>query len=214
MLLEMDISFPSSSLEKDFGLGHYVYKRDWKKKPGDPGMWPQSKKTEAVLTWLTCGNLTTTASLIGVGHNTVKAWRKQPWWQEQVDDFRDNDKVELDARYQKIIRKALDVVDDRLENGNFQMDQKTGKIVRVPVSISDGHKVMTDLVSQQQTLRKDKQQEQKALESMNDKLLKLATSFAEMAMKQKPQKDANIYDMVEDIPALENQDALHEGRPT
>jgi len=175
-------------------------------------MWPQSKKTEAVLTWLTCGNLTQTAALIGVGHDTVKKWRASPWWTEQVNDFRDNDKVELDARYQKIIRKALDVVDDRLENGNFQMDQKTGQIVRVPVSISDSHKVMTDLVAQQQVLRKDKQQDQQALESMNDKLLKLATSFAEMAMKQKPSKEVQIYDMVEEVPLLETPNAIHDQR--
>lgn len=175
-------------------------------------MWPQSKKTEAVLTWLTCGNLTQTAALVGVGFNTMKSWRKQPWWQEQVDEFRDNDKVELDARYQKIIRKALDVVDDRLEHGNFQMDQKTGQIVRVPVSISDGHKVMTDLVSQQQLLRKDKQQEQIAVETVNDKLIKLASQFAEMvAMGNKQANQPQIYDMVEEVlelPSPETSDVF------
>ncbi len=210
MLLEVDIVYLLSSFRKDFGLGHYVYKRDWKKKPGDPGMWPQSKKTEAVLTWLTCGNLTQTSHLIGVGLPTVKAWRKSPWWQEAVDDFRDNDKVELDARYQKIIRKALDVVDDRLENGNFQMDQKTGQIVRVPVSISDSHKVMTDLVAQQQTLRKDKHQEQIAQETVNDKLIKLASQFAEMALGQK--RTPETYDMVLEVPELEAPLAIHEER--
>ena len=184
-------------------MGKWVYKRDWKKKPGDPGMWPQSKKTEAVLTWLTCGNLTQTAVLIGVGLPTVKAWRKSTWWTEAVNDFRDDDKTELDARYQKIIRKALDVVDDRLENGNFQMDQKTGKIVRVPVSISDSHKVMTDLVAQQQNLRKDKTVEAIAQETINDKLVKLASQFAEMAMGNKNNKETQIYDMVEEIPELE-----------
>ena len=193
-------------------MGRYVYKRDWKKKPGDPGQWPQTKKTEAVLTWLTCGNLTQTSHLIGVGMPTVKHWRKQPWWQEAVDEFRDNDKVELDARYQKIIRKALDVVDDRLENGNFQMDQKTGQIVRVPVSISDSHKVMSDLVAQQQVLRKDKYTEQMAVETVNDKLIKLASQFAEMAMGNKQANQPQIYDMVEEIPELEAPLALHEER--
>lgn len=162
-------------------------------------MWPQSKKTEAVLTWLTCGNLTQTSHLIGVGLPTVKSWRKQPWWQEQVDEFRDNDKVELDARYQKIIRKALDVVDDRLTNGNFQMDQKTGQIVRVPVSISDSHKVMTDLVAQQQKLRDDKQTETIALESVNDKLKKLAEQFQTMAGGgKKLEKVGEVYEVLEE----------------
>lgn len=163
-------------------MGTWVYKRDWKKKPGDPGMWPQSKKTEAVLTWMTTGNLTQTAQLIGVGLPTLKSWKKQPWWIEAVEGFHDDDKTELDAKYQKIIRKALSVVEDRLENGNFQMDQKTGKIVRVPVSISDSHKVAKDLVDQQQLLRKDKRQETIAQETINDKLAKLAIQFAEMAV--------------------------------
>ena len=193
-------------------MGKWVYKRDWKKKPGDPGMWPQTKKTEAVLTWLTCGNLTQTAALIGVGLPTVKHWRKQPWWTEAVNDFRDDDKTELDARYQKIIRKALDVVDDRLENGNFQMDQKTGKIVRVPVSISDSHRVMTDLVAQQQNLRDDKKQDVAAVESVNDKLIKLASQFAEMALGNNKPKQTNTYDMIEEVPELEAPLAIHEER--
>lgn len=169
-------------------MGTWVYKRDWKKKPGDPGMWPQSKKTEAVLTWMTTGNLTQTAQLIGVGLPTVKSWRKQPWWIEAVEGFHDDDKTELDAKYQKIIRKALSVVEDRLDNGNFQMDQKTGVIVRVPVSMSDTHRVVKDLVDQQQLLRKDKRQETVAQETVNDKLVKLATQFAEMAIGKNKEK--------------------------
>lgn len=169
-------------------MGHYIYKRDWKKKPGDPGMWPQSKKTEAILTWMTTGNLTLTAQLIGVGLPTVKAWRKQPWWKEAVDQFHDDDKTELDARYQKIIRKALAVVEDRIDNGNFQLDQKTGEVVRVPVALSDTHRVMKDLVDQQQVLRKDKTQVAVATETVNDKLVKLAAQFAEMALGKKTEK--------------------------
>lgn len=92
------------------------------------------------------------------------------------------------------------------------MDQKTGQIVRVPVSISDSHKVMSDLVAQQQILRKDKHTEQMAVETVNDKLIKLASQFAEMAMGQKNTKEPQIYDMVEEIPALETTDALHEER--
>ena len=177
-------------------MGTWVYKRDWKKKPGDPGMWPEKKKTEAVLTWMTTGNLVQTAGIIGVGLPTVKHWRKQPWWQEIVEGFHDDDKVELDTKYQKIIRKALAVVDDRLENGNFQMDQKTGAIVRVPVSMSDTHRVMKDLVDQQQVLRKDKTVAVEAKETVNDKLVKLAQQFAEMAMTKTKVKDVGeTYDM-------------------
>ena len=177
-------------------MGTWVYKRDWKKKPGDPGMWPQSKKTEAVLTWMTCGSLVQTAQIIGVGLPTIKHWRKQPWWIEAVEGFHDDDKTELDAKYQKIIRKALSVVEDRLDNGNFQMDQKTGEIVRVPVSMSDTHRVVKDLVDQQQELRRDKKQEVAATETVNDKLIKLAEQFASMALgKTAPKETGETYEM-------------------
>lgn len=194
-------------------MGTWVYKREWKKKPGDPGTWPQSKKTEAVLTWMTTGNLTQTAQLIGVGLPTVKHWRKQPWWIEAVEGFHDDDKTELDAKYQKIIRKALSVVEDRLENGNFQMDQKTGQIVRVPVSMSDTHRVVKDLVDQQQVLRKDKRTETVAQETVNDKLVKLAAQFAEMAIgKNKEKVIGETYE--NDLGAVKTVEDVSEVQPT
>jgi hypothetical protein len=134
------------------------------------------------MTWLATGNLVQTAAITKVPLPTIKHWKKQPWWKEAVDTFYDDDKQELDAKYQKIVRKALTVMDDRLTNGNFQLDQKTGRILRVPVSLSDSHKVMKDLVDQQQVLRKDqKEEQQQAQVSANETLLKLAKQFSEMA---------------------------------
>ena len=150
------------------------------------------------MTWLATGNLVQTAAITKVPLPTIKHWKKQPWWKEAVDTFYDDDKQELDAKYQKIVRKALTVMDDRLTNGNFQLDQKTGRILRVPVSLSDSHKVMKDLVDQQQVLRKDKkQEEQQAQVSANETLLKLAKQFADMA-KGNVMKDVTpgtTYDM-------------------
>ena len=150
----------------------------------------------------------------------MKHWRKQPWWLEAVTEFRDDDKTELDARYQKIIRKALDVVDDRLENGNFQMDQKTGQIVRVPVTMSDTHRVMKDLVDQQQQLRSDRNQDVGSTETINEKLVKLASQFAEMALKNNKPKETNTYEMMEEVTELEdlsddkNTSVIPEVQPT
>ena len=170
------------------GLTGYVYHRTYKKKSNDPGLWPVKKKMEAVVTWLAIGNLTSTAGIIGVGLPTVKKWKQSPWWKEAVDQFQADDKQELDAKYQKIIRKALTVTEDRLDNGNFQMDQKTGRIVRVPVSMNDSHRLTKDLVDQQITLRKNIAVEVVQAETINDKLIKLASQFAEMAMGKKPKE--------------------------
>ncbi len=187
-------------------MGHYVYKRSYKKKSSDNGTWPQSKKTEAVLTWLTTGNMTQTSAMIKVPLITLQKWKTTEWWREMVDGIHDDDKVELDAKYQKIIRKALTVVDDRLENGNFMMDQKTGQIVRVPVSMSDTHRVMKDLVDQQQLLRLDRKQEEVSLETVNDKLKKLAEQFQTMAGGgKKLHKVGQIYEVEGEVDAVHDQ---------
>lgn len=179
-------------------MGGWVYVRNNKTKAHQPGIWNKSKHTEAVMTWLATGNLVQTAAITKIPLPTLKHWKKQPWWKEAVDTFYDDDKQELDAKYQKIVRKALTVMDDRLTNGNFQMDQKTGRILRVPVSLADSHRVMKDLVDQQQVLRKDKKEEQQQAQvSANETLLKLAKQFADMA-KGKMMKDVTpgtTYDM-------------------
>jgi len=150
---------------------------------------------------MTCGNLVQTSHLIGVPRATLSIWRKQPWWVEQIEDFQADDNMELDARFQKIIRKALDVVSERLDNGNFQMDQKTGRIVRIPVSMGESHRVMSDLVSRQQEIRAKKAVEHQAHETVNEKLVNLAKHFADMAL-QVSGKKPQVYDMEEEIEVL------------
>lgn len=144
--------------------------------------------------------------MLGVPLQTLNLWKRSTWWKDIVDGIHDDDKVELDAKYQKIIRKALTVVDDRLENGNFMMDQKTGQIVRVPVSMSDTHRVMKDLVDQQQLLRLDRKQEEVSLETVNDKLKKLAEQFQTMAGGgKKLHKVGQIYEVEGEVDAVHDQ---------
>lgn len=187
-------------------IGHLVYVKNKKTKPYEPGHWSKAKRSEAILTWMTTGNVIQTSAIIGVPVETIRTWRKQPWWKEQVSAFHDDDKQELDAKYQKIIRKALEVAGDRLENGNFQMDQKTGRIVRVPVSLLDSHRVARDLVQQQQALRLDKKTEQIAQESVNDKLIKLASQFAEMALGKNVKEVGTVYE--NELDAMEQESHL------
>ena len=182
--------------------GKYIYVPLKKTKAGEPGNWPKKKQMEVFMTWMATGNLAQAAAMTGVPAETVRYWRyKTEWWKKAMEDFYADDKQELDSKYQKIVRKALDVVDDRLTNGNFQLDQKTGRIVRVPVSLNDSHKVMKDLVDQQQVLRAEKQAEQiEHKETINDRLVKLAEQFAKMAMGKKNEVVeekvvGNTYDM-------------------
>ena len=158
--------------------GKYVYQR-MKKVPGKPGFWPERKKTEAVVTWMSTGNMTLTAAMINVPRDTLNKWRKMPWWKEIEQSIKDEDNQELDAKFSKIIKKTLDTIDDRLENGNFQFNPKTGKTIRIPVNLRDTHRVMSGLVDKRKVLRNEPTTSE-SKEGTNDRLLKLASQFAEM----------------------------------
>ena len=189
-------------------MGKFVYVRDKKTKAHEPGWWPQKKKMEAVVTWMTCGNLIQTSQLTGVPHDKIKTWKRQPWWMELVSEIRDDDNQELDAKYARIVKKALVVVEDRLDNGNFQMDQKTGRILRVPVSLGDSHRLMKDLVDQRASVLQNGKAEAEATpETVNDKLVKLASQFAEFALGNK-RVEKPVYDAFEELPTSTPQPAL------
>ena len=162
--------------------GKYVYHRMKKTKAGrGTGWWPEAKKIEAVTAAMSTGSLPIAASITKVPLDTIKTWKKQQWWKDLEQQIHDEDNQELDSKYTKIIRKTLDVIDDRIENGNFQFDPKTGRVLRIPVNLRDTHRVMSDLVNQRRVIRKEPT-EQIHSETVNDKLLKLAETFAQMAL--------------------------------
>jgi len=142
--------------------------------------WDNNKRIDVVTTWLITGNLALTASTTGVPLPTLKAWKREPWWQDLVIEIQTETDQELDTKLAKRIEKALDIVNDRLDNGDFQYDPKTGQFVRKPVSIKDGWKVATEMIDKRWILRKMPQQavDQAAV---GDILKNLAKEFAEVA---------------------------------
>lgn len=187
--------------------GKYVYQR-MKKVPGKPGFWPERKKTEAVVTWMSTGNMTLTAAMINVPRDTLNKWRKMPWWKEIEQSIKDEDNQELDAKFSKIIKKTLDTIDDRLENGNFQFNPKTGKTIRIPVNLRDTHRVMSDLVDKRKVIRNEPTTSE-SKEGTNDRLLKLASQFAEMVKGIKDTEMKQVGEIYEG-----DYDAVHDQRET
>jgi hypothetical protein len=163
----------------------WVYIRRKKTKAGQPGLWPEKKKIETVLTYMTTGSATKTCMVTGIPVQTIYSWKKHPWWKEMEQQLRDEDSAELDTKYTKIIKKTLDVIEDRLENGDFVLDRKSGAVNRVPVNIRDTNKVLTDVAVQRTKLRDQSSGPTERQETVNDKLVKLASQFAEMALGKK-----------------------------
>lgn len=190
-------------------MGRKVYIRD-KKVPGKPGWWPESKRIEVVTALLALGNATTAAAVTKVPLETVRAWKKQEWFKEMVQQIQDEDNQELDTKFTKIIRKTLDTIEDRLENGNFQFDPKTGRVMRIPVNLRDTHRVMSDLVDKRKLIRNQPVASENE-EGAASRLAKLAVQFAEMALK-KTDQDLKQVGPIYEGDWKEEDHAVHEKR--
>lgn len=151
--------------------------------------WSDQQKTEAVQSYLLLGNLALTSRILGIPEVTLRVWKASTWWKDLVEEIKSQERVELSSKMKKIMNASLSVVEDRLVNGDFQFDQKTGQVVRKPVNMKDAHKVAMDLQERADVIEAaDKPKDTASESSMEDKLLRLASKFAEMATKKIEQK--------------------------
>jgi len=151
--------------------------------------WSDQQKTEAVQSYLLLGNLALTSRILGIPEVTLRVWKASTWWKDLVEEIKSQERVELSSKMKKIMNASLSVVEDRLVNGDFQFDQKTGQVVRKPVNMKDAHKVAMDLQERADVIESaDKPKDTASEASMEDKLLRLASKFAEMATKKIEQK--------------------------
>jgi transposase len=174
--------------------------------------WSDKQKMEAVNSYLLLGNLALTARLLNIPEITLRVWKATTWWKDLVAEAKLQEKMELSARVKKLVDASMSVVEDRLANGDFQFDQKTGQIIRKPVNMKDAHKVAVDMQNQRDILEKSEKVEQTE-EHVEDKLLKLAEKFADMATKKIEQnQDRQRTVDVEDVEEYDS--AIHVQRET
>lgn len=149
--------------------------------------WSDAQKMEAVQSYLLLGNLALVGRLLGIPEITLRVWKASNWWKDVVEDIKTQEKIELSAKMRKLVSAGLAVVEDRLENGDYQYDQKSGQVVRKPVSMKDAHKVAVDLQARQEVMERSERPELSD-EGVENKLLKLAEKFADMATKKIEQR--------------------------
>jgi hypothetical protein len=160
--------------------------------------WSEKQRMDAVNSYLLLGNLALTSRVLNIPEVTLRYWKAQPWWKDAVAEIKSSEKMQLSVRVKKLVDASLAVVEDRLINGDFQFDQKTGAVVRKPVNLKDAHKVAIDMADKHEALEKAEDVVQKE-ENVDDKLLRLAERFADMATKKIEQKqnDARTIDVVD-----------------
>jgi hypothetical protein len=169
--------------------------------------WSDKQKMEAIQSYLVLGNLALTSRILNIPDCTLKVWKRSEWWKDAVEEIRTQERIELSAKMKNIVNAGLEVVADRMANGDFQYDQKTGEVIRKPVNMKDAHKVATDLQMRQEALQKatDGVSDTTSEAGVEDKLLKLADKFAEMATKKIEQKQLEQRTIdVQDVEVKEN----------
>lgn len=139
-----------------------------------------SQKLEAVTTYLALGNLVLTASVLKIPEFTLRNWKQKDWWKEIEGELAVQDDIQLSSRLKRIIETTLSATEDRIKNGDWIYNNKEGSLMRKPVTLRDVHKVTMDLVDKREHLA-GKQAPQVSMEALDDRLLKLAEKFAEIA---------------------------------
>lgn len=181
-------------------MGYMVYVRNKKNKAGQPGWWPEKKKLEGLTTYLATGTLAMTSAITGVPIETLRYWKRSPWWKEKIAELQDEDNIELGSKLTKVLEKSLAAVEDRLENGEYMYDPRTGKTKRIPAKLRDVHKVSTDLIDKKQMLLKANKptgEAEKGKQVTADHLVELAKAFAQFAQGQAPKAEKQVNEIIE-----------------
>lgn len=154
-----------------------------KTKAGQPGQWKESKRIEAVTTYLSTGSFTEVSRLLGIPIDTLHTWKKTEWWADLVKTIRAEEEHGLDTKLSKAVDKALDNLMDRIENGDYVYDQKTGGVKRVPAKLRDLNTAFNNVLDKRQLIRK---QPTKIVEQQSTahQLKNLAESFAKFVNKK------------------------------
>ena len=171
--------------------GKLVYVKAKKTKPHQGGHWSDAKKQEAVCLWVAGMSLSKVAVHLNVPYETVKEWKKKPWWDEIEKDIKSDDKQKIDAKLTKILDKSLDTIMDRLENGEYIYDQKTGRLKQTPAKLRDATVAFNTVMDKRQLLRKEPTKITEQTSSA-DQLKQLAEHFANFVtgiQKQEQLKD-------------------------
>lgn len=168
-----------SYLERRTQIGKYVYVRDKKNLPHEPGRWDKKKQLAAVTTYLATGSIAETSRICNIPYRTVQSWKlDSDWWQQTIDEIQSGENQKTDVKMSKVIDKTLEMLMSRIEEGDYQYDQKTGRLVKVPLKARDLERISSGLFDKRQLIRKQPTNIKQSDLNQADRLLKLAEQFA------------------------------------
>ena len=176
-------------------MGHFVYVREKKNLPHEPGRWDKKKQLEAVTTYLATGSIAETSRIINVPYRTVQSWKlESEWWPKVVEEIQSGENQKVDQKMSRIIDKTLEKLVERIEDGDYMYDQKTGRMVKVPLKARDLERITSGLFDKRQLIRKQPTNIKSDPSNQADRLLKLAEQFASFAAGKEKEEPKEIVD--------------------
>ena len=143
-------------------------------------VYPEKKKRDAIRQWLILGNLVEVAKSVHVPYKTLEAWKENDWWYEIAAEIKATKNIEINAKVEKNIERALNELHDRLQSGDFQYDTKQGKLIRKPINARDLNRIVETQSNLREVLTKNNDEKAKEL-SFNQKLESIASAFQRFA---------------------------------
>lgn len=176
-------------------MGRFVYVREKKTLPHEPGWWDKKKQLEAVTTYLATGSIAETSRIINVPYRTVQSWKlESEWWPKVVEEIQSGENQKIDQKMSRIIDKTLEKLVERIEDGDYMYDQKTGRMVKVPLKARDLERITSGLFDKRQLIRKQPTNIKSDPSNQTDRLLKLAEQFASFAAGKEKEEPKEIVD--------------------
>ena len=176
-------------------MGKFVYVREKKTLPHEPGWWDKKKQLEAVTTYLATGSIAETSRIINVPYRTVQSWKlESEWWPKVVEEIQSGENQKVDQKMSRIIDKTLEKLVERIEDGDYMYDQKTGRMVKVPLKARDLERITSGLFDKRQLIRKQPTNIKADPSNQADRLLKLAEQFASFAAGKEKEEPKEIVD--------------------
>lgn len=144
---------------------------------GGKDFYPEEVRIEAVSLYAALGNVAEVARIMNLNAATIRSWKTMEWWELMMRRVHNEADEKLDAKFTKIVDKAIDEINDRLENGEYIYNHKTKETVRVKPKMRDVAMVAVTNLEKRQLLRGQPTSRSEKVD-IGDSLLRLANEFA------------------------------------
>lgn len=139
------------------------------------GEWSEATKIRVIAMYLEMPVMTKISEITGVPAETIRAWKKEPWWHEVKEKILREQDDEISSQFTKIVNKAQKEVLDRLENGDWVV-LRSGEKTRKPLAARDANQIINSGIKNRQLLNDRPTSRTESL-STPEKLMKLADEF-------------------------------------